>query len=332
MGAIMISVIVPAYNIENYIVRCLESLIGQTYKELEIIVVDDGSTDQTGRIIDDYAAKDYRILPIHKKNEGVSIARITGLEKTTGEYIGFADGDDIAEPQLYEHLLSNALKYRADISHCGYQMEFPDGRKDLYYGTGKLEVLDRERGLEALLRGDYIEPGLWNKLYRRELIKGIANSSIWDAEIRINEDLLMNYILFKQARTSIYEDCCLYRYMKRKGSASTSTVQRYKLTDPLKVISIIEKDTIDSEQLHGIAYDRYLRLLINTSQQKLSPEDAAIASELLKGEIKDRKRFLSGNSSKLRWMSFGAAKMPCCYGIVRKIYDKVTGKGKKYQV
>lgn len=129
----LISVIVPAYNIENYIENCLESIIRQTYKNLEIIVIDDGSTDNTGKIIDNFSNFDKRIKVIHKKNEGVSKARLLGVEESKGEYIGFVDGDDQIEKYMYEHLLNNALKYRADISHCGYQMNFPDGHVDYYY-------------------------------------------------------------------------------------------------------------------------------------------------------------------------------------------------------
>lgn len=145
----LISVIIPAYNIENYIERCMESVCRQTYRNLEIIVVDDGSKDQTGTVIDRMAQKDSRIIPIHKMNEGVSAARNTGLDRARGEYIGFVDGDDFIEENMYEFLLKNAQKYQADISHCGYQMVFPD-RIDYYYNTGAIIIQDQRQGVYDL--------------------------------------------------------------------------------------------------------------------------------------------------------------------------------------
>ena len=134
MESVLISIIVPAYNIENYIGRCLDSLLHQVYEKLEIVVVNDGSIDDTGRIIDQYADMDQRIVPLHKANGGVFSARLAGIEKATGEYIGFVDGDDYIEPEMFGRLLKNAMKYNTDISHCGYQMVFPD-RIDYYYNT-----------------------------------------------------------------------------------------------------------------------------------------------------------------------------------------------------
>ena len=122
----LVSVIIPAYNIEDYIGRCLDSIISQTYKNLEIIVVDDGSRDHTGEILDNYAKKDRRIKVIHKENGGVSSARNKGIEAAEGDYIGFIDGDDLIESEMYKTLVDLLEEENADIAHCGYQMVFPD--------------------------------------------------------------------------------------------------------------------------------------------------------------------------------------------------------------
>lgn len=137
-----ISVVVPVFNIEKYVERCAYSILNQTYANLEIIMVDDGSTDGSGKIIDQIAASDSRIKVIHKENGGVTSARMAGIKSATGEWIGFVDGDDEVEPDMFRHLLQNAIIYQADISHCGYQMVFPDGRIDYYYNTGVLERQD----------------------------------------------------------------------------------------------------------------------------------------------------------------------------------------------
>ena len=155
----LISVVVPAYNIENYIERCIKSILNQTYSNIEVIIVDDGSTDNTGSIIDKYALKDHRVIPLHKENGGVSSARMEGIDRAKGEWIGFVDGDDVIEENMYEVLLNNAIEYNADISHCGYQMVFPDGHVDYYYGTKKISEQNKRQGLIDLIKGDFIEPG-----------------------------------------------------------------------------------------------------------------------------------------------------------------------------
>ena len=115
-----ISIIVPAYNIEAPLPRCLNSLLAQEYSNLEIIVVNDGSKDDTGAVMDAYAAKDSRIKAIHKENGGVTSARLRGVAEATGEWIGFCDGDDFVEPDMYARLMKNAADHNAQISHCGY--------------------------------------------------------------------------------------------------------------------------------------------------------------------------------------------------------------------
>ena len=115
----LISVVIPAYNIASWLPRCLESVICQTYQNLEIIVIDDGSTDATSQILDDYANRDKRIIAVHQSNSGLVSVRNTGISMAHGEFIAFIDGDDAVEPDIYERLLNNARKYDADISHCG---------------------------------------------------------------------------------------------------------------------------------------------------------------------------------------------------------------------
>lgn len=212
----LISVIVPAYNIAPWLPRCLDSILAQTYKNLEVIVIDDGSTDETSQIIDEYAIKDSRIVAVHQKNAGLVSVREKGIELASGDWIGFVDGDDAIDPDMYERLLSNALKYHADISHCGVRFCFPDGREEQHYGTLKIKVQSNYDGLKDLLEGEFIEPGLWNKLYKSSLM---ADSCL-DKTILNNEDLLRNFVLFGRAKKSVYEDFCGYQYYQREGSMS----------------------------------------------------------------------------------------------------------------
>ena len=170
-----ISIVVPVFNIEGYVERCLQSLLRQTYANLEILTIDDGSTDRSGEIIDRLAETDSRIKVIHKENGGVTSARMTGIETATGEWIGFVDGDDEVESDMFAHLLYNAITYDSDISHCGYQMLFPDGHVDYYYNTGYLAQQDKITALQELLSGSRIEPGLCNKLFRKTLFQSLLH-------------------------------------------------------------------------------------------------------------------------------------------------------------
>lgn len=233
-----ISIVVPVYNLEKDIEKSIESIIHQTYSNLEIIVVNDGSTDKSLSILNEYKKKDSRIQIIDKQNEGVSKARLDGMKRATGQYIGFVDGDDIVEKDMFELLMNNAMKYNADISHCGYSMDFPDGHSDKYYGTGKIVIQNNNDGLKDLLEGKFIEPGLWNKIYKKSLIENLIENENMDYSIKNLEDLLVNYFLFKQSYISIYEDRCKYHYIVRKGSA-TNKISGNKYEDPLKIMKKI---------------------------------------------------------------------------------------------
>ncbi len=231
----MISIIVPAYNVAPYIRRTLDSILAQTLTELEVIIVNDGSTDETGAILEEYAAKDARVHPVHQANAGVTAARLAGVAAAMGEWIGFVDGDDYIEPDMYARLLENAVTYEADISHCGYRMVFADGRVNWFHNTGRLAQQDKPTGLRDLLDGSIIEPGLCNKLFHKNLLHSLFHNSAMDNRIKINEDLLMNYLLFAQAEKSVFEDWCPYHYIVRESSASRSPLNLNRIWDPIRV-------------------------------------------------------------------------------------------------
>lgn len=252
----LISVIVPVYNLENYIERCLKSIQSQTYRNIEIIVVDDGSIDGSWNVIKRIAKEDNRIIPIHKENGGVSSTRMLGLSHARGEWIGFVDGDDEIEEDMYEVLINNAFEYNADISHCGYKMIFNDGRINSFYDTKVKKIQDNTTGVIDLLEGDLIEPGLCNKLFKKSLFKDIE----LDTSIKINEDLLLNYYLFKNSQFSIFEDLTKYHYIIRDNSASRSKLNDYKIYDPIRVKEIILNDS--NSEIKEIACKVYLRTII----------------------------------------------------------------------
>lgn len=330
----LISVIVPAYNIAAALPSCLDSILDQSYKNIEIIVVNDGSVDNTGEIIDRYAAQNDRIVALNKENGGVTSARLSGLSMAKGQWIGFVDGDDMIDPDMYERLLKNAKDHDADISHCGYRMCFPGDRVDYYYNTGALVTQDRTTALNELLAGTRVEPGLWNKLFRRNLFEDL----IMPNDIKINEDLLMNYYLFKAAHRSVYEDFCPYRYILRKGSAATASINKSKLCDPTKVMRMILDDA--DSGVYDTAFSRYLRVRISlaTMSTKVYKNDAAKLEMVTdhrreaRRELRHRRReiFSASIGSRIKIIALWCALSPRTYAFVHNTYSKAVGNDKKY--
>ena len=329
---LLISIIIPAYNIENYIAKCLDSLLNQTYKNIEIIVVNDGSSDNTGKVIDDYVSKYKNIKVIHKENAGVSAARNKGIEVANGDYIGFVDGDDTVDEDMFGVLMHNAIKYNADISHCGYKMVFPS-RIDYYYNTGILVEQDNELGLKDLIIGQRVEPGLVNKLYKKELFKTVRLNE----KIKINEDLLANYYLFKKSQKSVFYDKCMYSYILRKGSAATSKVNINKIVDPIKVRKEILDDLENNTDLYNIAYERYVLSLVGICRDVQVRKNQEYKSYI--DDAKKSLRYEINNimknkavSKKTKLMVIGNLYFSRIFYIINDIHAARTGNRTKYEV
>lgn len=206
-----ISVIVPIHNTERYLSGCLNSITAQTYRNLEIILVDNGSTDGSGTICDKYAAKDGRIRVIHKQEGGVSSARNMGLAAATGDYIGWVDSDDWIESDMFEYLLKNVLRYKADIAVCGWY-EHHEGRGEAR-SWQRPELLDTGQALGALLEDSMMGNYLWNKLWRAGLFEGIR----FPKERRY-EDVAVAYRLLAQAETVACLPEAKYHYRRHMGN------------------------------------------------------------------------------------------------------------------
>lgn len=212
-----ISVVVPAYNVEKYIEKCVDSIIGQTLTDIEIILVDDGSRDATGKICDDLALKDERITVVHKQNGGLSDARNTGINAASGEFICFIDGDDYIHPQYCEILFNLITADNADISVCGfkkvdgYNIEFEN--KELY----KTDVFNKSAAMQELIIGEKFMNYAWNKLYRKSLFNAVSYpvGRTW-------EDLGTTYKLFDIVEKIAYTDAQLYFYVQRAGSITSA--------------------------------------------------------------------------------------------------------------
>ncbi len=331
----LISVIVPVYNLEDLLRKSVQSIIRQTYPHLEIILVDDGSTDQSFSVMHSLAEKDKRVVLIHQENCGVSKARLAGVLAAHGDWIGFVDGDDEIEADMYERLLNNALHYNAQISHCGYKMVFPN-RKDLYYGTGRFVLQNRQQGLIDLIKGAFIEPGLCTKLFKRELFQKTLAVLQRHTDLRNLEDLLFNFFLFRESDLSVYEDFCPYHYIVREGSAATCQINAHKLNDPLIVFNTIKEETEKDVLLQNMVERRIVNYLIrlSTMRKGKQPELVRLYRRQARKELSEKipiaLKSQWGTRQKLQMLF--AVICPPGYALVHRLYEKQKGLDNKYEV
>lgn len=206
-----ISVIVPVYGVEPYLRKCLDSLVGQSYRNLEIILVDDGSPDRCGKICDEYAEKDSRIRVIHKENGGVSSARNAGLGIASGEWIGWVDSDDWVELDMFEYLLGNAQQAGAEIAVCSRVERYKEHH--IFRGWEETLILNREEAMGLLLENDQMQNYLCDKLWKRELFRGIVFP-----EGKTFEDIAVMHRLFERASRVVCLPEWKYNYYQRAGS------------------------------------------------------------------------------------------------------------------
>lgn len=206
-----ISVIVPIYNVEEYLQACLDSILAQIYENLQIILVDDGSTDGCAAICDAYGAKDSRICVIHQRNGGVSAARNAGLAAAQGEWIGWVDADDRIDPDMFAYLLEGAMGEQADICICSRYEELR--QRTAYFGPSERILLDRRAAMKALLEEWYMDSALYDKLWKRELFQDIRFPVG-----QTYEDLATVYRLFSKAARIVCLPEPKYHYRRRQNS------------------------------------------------------------------------------------------------------------------
>lgn len=210
-----ISVIVPVYKVEPYLRKCLDSIVNQTHRNLEIILVDDGSPDSCGAICDEYAAKDVRIKVIHKENGGVASARNAGLDAATGDYIGWVDGDDWIEPEMFETMLRGAEAHDADIAICSRIESYPD--HSFQMGWQQAELLNKEQAIALLVEDNVVRSYLCDKLWRKDVFREIRVP-----QLKVFEDMAVMYPLFMRAERVVCLPDVLYHYEHHDGGLTAA--------------------------------------------------------------------------------------------------------------
>ncbi len=228
-----LSVIIPVYNVEKYLKECIDSVLNQSYKDIEIILIDDGSTDSSGTICDYYAQRDTRVRVLHKKNEGLVRARKSGVELVNSPYVTYVDSDDWIDSDMYETMMNEMLRTNADMACCAITKETSAGSFVLkneipsgYYDGDKLNIVKGK----ALYSGEYFKNGLfpavWNKIYRLELLK--SNQMRVNDVLRMGEDAMCTYsMLFDCSSVLIMNEIAPYHYRRMDATMSNSYDKHY---------------------------------------------------------------------------------------------------------
>ena len=238
----LISVIVPVYNVENYLEDCLESIINQSYKNIEIILINDGSTDKSGNICDEYANKDNRIKVLHKENGGVSSARNDGMAMASGEYLTFVDSDDIIHPDYLSILYQDAIDYDADIVHCAATHKSFGDKPYTFPALGEpeTEIHNGRRMVELALVDHKSTYGSVRKLYKKSILEDVEFVEGQSS----HEDSLFVFKLALKRPVFCIDNRCLYMIIKHSDSLSKRSISEKKIYDMRYTTNYKIKETL----------------------------------------------------------------------------------------
>lgn len=296
----LISVIVAIYNIEGYVEKSVKSILEQSYRNLEIILVDDGSTDESGRICDKLAKLDGRIRVIHKPNGGPADARNAGIAIAKGNFIGFVDGDDWIDTDMYEKMLGAMLEQHADMAICRYRRVYKDHTEDA--SLDRAVLFEEREALQVYVeeREEYdIQNAAWNKLYRKEILQNLSfPTGKW------YEDIMFATVALSNAERCVYLDTAYYNYIiDREGSIMNTRINPRTFTDQIpayreKTIFLQSLGRQDLADTHD--YFFYKRLLLFYNQ-------------LTRDTIPDKKRYLQDITSIING----------CIGDDKEYYERV---------
>lgn len=323
----LISVIVAAYNIEDYLPRCLDSLLSQTYANLEILVVDDGSSDGTGGICDRYAAKDSRIKVIHQQNMGLSGARNSALAIAAGEYIGYVDGDDWVEQNMYREMYYACEQQGAELAVCAYRQIGGNEKQNF---SNKRYVLTGEQALDVYICDDkpyHIYNSVWSKLFRRDIVENLQFPIG-----KKSEDIMYTTYALTKCHSCVFLDTPYYNYvMDRENSIMNQSLHHRRFQDeiPFWKEQIEYLDSIGMElPAQKASYYFYRRMLfyyIDFKDRKMG-KSARVLFRMLHKErsiiwrIYGESFVKTGDKLRMRLFLFA----PGLYYDVAKLYERIV--------
>lgn len=322
-----ISVVVTAYNIEQFLPRCVDSLLAQTYKPLEIILVDDGSDDKTPLICDRYEKEYENITVVHRENGGPSAARNSGLKLASGDYIGYVDGDDFVEPEMYQEMLNACIETKSQIAICTYR-QIGEGGEEIHPTGNRVEMTGRE-AMELYVSGHsqyHIYPSVWSKLFERKLLRDIHF-----VEGRKSEDIMYTTWALARADKCVFLDTPHYNYtVDRKESIMNSRIHERRFGDEIPFL----KEQIGylyglgwDELAQKAAYQFYRRMLfyfIDFRNRKMK-KSAKLLLEQLKAEKEEIHQIYgldfvrTGDKVRMKL----ALSAPGLYYVLVRIYDRI---------
>ena len=292
-----ISIIVPVYKVEQYLNRCMESLVNQTYKNIEIILVDDGSPDNCPQLCEDYAKQDSRIKVIHKENGGLSDARNVALDNITGEYVTFVDSDDWVETDFIETLYTNARREKADISIIGYTLVWDNGGKKRITQDDEYYVFDTETAIRELLKQRKFSCMVCQKLYKKKIFDAVRFPVG-----KLYEDVAVSLPTFLMAEKVVVSGKSRYNYYQRSDSIVNSKFDKRKLYFLDCCQEIITYSDMHYKKYDIEAHIFYLRaLMMFTLQLYQAPEKDKNVTDYLIKEIRKNKNYIwKGSYMELR--------------------------------
>lgn len=322
----LISIIIPVYNVEKHIEKCVKSLLDQTYENIEIILINDGSADNSGAVCNSLAEKDSRIVVIHQDNAGVSAARNNGLDIMKGEFVTFVDSDDYVDTQFIECLYNALSAKNADISTCGhYRVEFDGSLKKIYHLSDNPEEIICMSGKDTIMNMFYeriCSASSGSKLYKRELFKNLRFP-----DYIMGEDTFVVYHTFKESTLIAHTNKPLYYYVQHSASVTNSKSNYFKFYDYVRLYDhIINSDGSDrsSEYFKSLAN----RLIENNfwvyMKLRNCPNMFFAEKKHIEDNIKKYRKYVI-NNSKAKPRIRMACLLSCCgMNVLNQVYDKIN--------
>lgn len=323
MNRPLISIIIPVYNAERYIRRCIESVLSQTYKEIQVILINDGSTDNTLPILEEYSRSDSRIQLINKDNSGVSKTRNIGIDISDGEYIGFVDADDYLEPEMYEKLYNAIKKTAADVACCGYYQDFDTYKYEISVDDSLLadnktyyELCGTNNILGQYFRQDIrsgIGDGNWNKLFRKDIISGIRYDNTLYCE-----DVDFQIKVFEKCKKVVCIKEMLYHYVDNSFSATKKEFNDSKAGALNVVDDVLNRVLSTYPDIKTQAYAFHLTWYISVLQDLMDNHNSKASKyyyKIIRNKIRQNSKFYFQNKYSKRLDQFYL--VACVMGIVR---------------
>lgn len=282
-----ISVIVPVYNAENYINRCVDSILNQTHKDIEVILVNDGSKDNSLEILREYEQKDSRVKVIDQENKGVAVARDVGLKNAIGEYIAFCDSDDSYEPDFLQLLYKNLINYGADMSLCRARL-FKNEEPSILNESDSVLIWDRHQAINAFLDQKLLNGVLWNKLIKRELFENFD----FDKSFYWLEDSHAIWKILQKCNKVVRIDKAKYNFFTHSNSLCAQKYSEKRALSTLRFWDIVIDDCLKAENQKHLEKAKISRFLFLYSELRLMLKDGYKKTQ----DIKKIQRIMKENA------------------------------------